>query len=385
MKTEDISWISQELPPSLNVTAYVVDDPTAPLHPPKNKGHEVMIYLSYIIEHYDNPSAPLADVTLFMHAHRHTHHNNELLGHDAVQMLRRLSPNHVLRKGYVNLRCHWNPGCPEWLHPQQQRQQRYDNSQSDDPADLTERAGNDNDDDEAHGGEEMGKQESPLLPLAWRELFPSSPLPLHLSQPCCAQFALSRTRIHSIPFSRYVLFRDWMLRTPLTDYISGRVWEYTWQFLFTGQGAVCPAEHRCYCDLYGICFGGGSSADDNNGGDDQEGAARGQGYEEFMQLKKQRDEIVKEAKRLREAEAESPRIRLLPSTSSSSTRGHTPAVEAQKGKAGGKAEAERLDALARALDRELEARRQGAIERGQDPKLRALECGREEWRQGYGF
>lgn len=56
-----------------------------------------MVYLSYIIENYNN----LADVNIFMHAHRMAWHNNELLDHDAVQVIARLSAERVQREGYV--------------------------------------------------------------------------------------------------------------------------------------------------------------------------------------------------------------------------------------------------------------------------------------------
>jgi hypothetical protein len=29
-----------------------------------------------------------------------------------------------------------------------------------------------------------------------------------------------------------------------------------WQFVFTGHNVLCPQEHVCYCDGFGICFGG---------------------------------------------------------------------------------------------------------------------------------
>jgi hypothetical protein len=58
---------------------------------------EVMVYLSYIIENYNK----LADVNIFMHAHRHAWHNNELLDHDSVQVIGRLSAERVQREGYV--------------------------------------------------------------------------------------------------------------------------------------------------------------------------------------------------------------------------------------------------------------------------------------------
>ncbi|KAL8746295.1 MAG: hypothetical protein Q9190_001667 [Brigantiaea leucoxantha] len=220
MQQEDITWISKELP-ELDVYVYIADNITAAVHPPKNKGHEVMVYLSYIIEHFDD----LPDIVLFMHAHRWTHHNNELLGSDAVQMVQRLNSAYVLEKGYFNMRCHWSPGCPEWLHPMSRQ-------------------------------ESMGKQEEAVLAQSWKELFPFDPLPAFLGQPCCAQFALSKQRILSLPLSRYIFFRDWILRTTLSDYVSGRIWEYSWQYIFANQAAYCPAEHICYCAGFGVCFGG---------------------------------------------------------------------------------------------------------------------------------
>ncbi|KAF1353509.1 hypothetical protein BDV97DRAFT_290642 [Delphinella strobiligena] len=227
VSSENTSWIEQELGDilypngPLQTAIYVVDDPHAELHPPKNKGHEVMVYLSYIIDHYEN----LPDISLFMHAHRVAWHNDDALDYDAAQMVRSLSAERVIREGYMNLRCHWDPGCPDWMHPG-----------------TTERT--------------YEKQEEVLIAESWSELFPMDPIPPVLSQPCCAQFALSRERILALPLSRYVFFRDWLLRTPLDDYISGRVWEYLWQYIFTGHAVECPAMHICYCDGYGLCFGG---------------------------------------------------------------------------------------------------------------------------------
>ncbi|PWY71037.1 hypothetical protein BO94DRAFT_476773 [Aspergillus sclerotioniger CBS 115572] len=217
---EDTSWIESELP-EWETAIYAVNDPSAPLHPPKNKGHEVMVYLSYIIEHYDI----LPDIIAFMHSHQFAWHNDDLFGGDAADLLRRLNPAYVVRQGYVNLRCAWSPGCPAWLHP----------------GTLVE---------------DQTKQEEVMLARAWGEIFPDDPVPEVLSQPCCAQFAVSRERILAIPRARFIYFRDWMLRTELSDYISGRIWEYLWQVVFTGESVVCVKEHICYCDGYGICFGG---------------------------------------------------------------------------------------------------------------------------------
>lgn len=233
----ETDWIRTKLP-DVELATYVANDTGAIMHPPRNKGHEVMGYLSYIIDHYAN----LPDIVVFMHAHRWAPHNAELLNYDAVEMIKRLSGQHVLRQGYVNMRCKWDPGCPEWLHPTNKH-------------------------------ETLTRQEEMMASKCWAELFPLQALPPFLAQACCAQFALSRERILSIPLSRFIYYRDWVLTTPLSDYISGRIWEYLWHFLFTGSSSYCPAEHRCYCETYGICFAGEGS------------------FEDFKKLRHQRDDL----------------------------------------------------------------------------------------------
>jgi hypothetical protein len=222
-KEEEMNWLEENFGGDeyIKFVVYTADNVTAEHHPPKNKGHETMIYLSYIIDYYHK----LSDVNIFLHAHRHGWHNNELLGQDAVQIISRLSAERVQREGYMNMRCQWEPGCPSWMHPGVVEEDPY-------------------------------KQEETLLAKSWSEIFPLDPIPHVLAQPCCAQFAVSRDRIQALPLSRYVFCRDWLLRTRLPDYISGRVWEYVWQFVFTGNNVVCPKEHVCNCDGFGVCFGG---------------------------------------------------------------------------------------------------------------------------------
>lgn len=318
MQEDDVSWISKELP-GLNMTVYVANDPRAPMHPPKNKGHEVMVYLSYLIENYDR----LPDIVLFMHSHRWTHHNNEYLGFDASQMIRALNGAHVVRHGYVNMRCHWSPGCPEWLRP-------------------------------TSTGDTLGRQEETVLEHCWRELFPFDPLPSFLAQPCCAQFALSRDRITSIPRSRYVFYRDWILRTPLSDYVSGRIWEYSWQYLFTKNSAHCPPEHVCYCDGFGICFGGEVP------------------YKQYVEILGKKDRIADELSR-------DGRIHHSDGYTTSKVENGSslnPVVN--------DTERTRLKAHITELEAELSARKEEAQRRGADPRSRAEECGRP-WKEGDGF
>lgn len=220
MDKKEVAWMHKELS-NTNVSIYVAGDLSASLHPPKNKGHEVIIYLSYIIDNY----AQLPDVIIFMHSHRWARHNNQILDYDAAQMIKRLNSSYVIKQGYVNMRCEWDPGCPEWLYPSNSR-------------------------------DNLTKQEEAVLSKSWNEIFPLNPSPPFLAQACCAQFAVSKERILSTPMSRYIFYRDWMLATPLSDYIAGRIWEYSWHFVFTGEHSYCPLQSLCYCEGFGICFGG---------------------------------------------------------------------------------------------------------------------------------
>jgi predicted Fe-S protein YdhL (DUF1289 family) len=317
LSSEPTEWIERRLGDliedgSLTTAVYTVDDRKAELHPPKNKGHEVMVYLSYIIDYYDK----LADVNIFIHAHWTAWHNNELLELDSADTVRHLKPERVTRDGYMNLRCHWDPGCPAWLRP-------------------------------GNTKKDFDKPEEILLAESWSQLFPQDPIPTILSQPCCAQFAVSRERILALPKMRYIYMRDWLIRTELTDYLSGRVFEYIWQYIFTASPIHCPSMSVCYCDGYGICFGGPKA------------------FDEWFELRFDRNEL-KEELRLWEEKAQ--RIE----DSRKHSKGGKMPEEAelsipQLGKN------QELKEKIEKLDEELERRRQKAFELGRDPKQRELE------------
>jgi hypothetical protein len=305
LKGEDVSW-TEELE-GLNRSIYTVDDENSSLTVPKNKGHEAMAYLTYIIDNYDN----LPDTVLFFHPHRVTWHNNVILDLDSKKTIERLSDAKVARDGYFNARCHLDPGCPDWLHPNRP------------PAEW----------DLVHKTEERF-----FTPRVWRELHPDAPVPHAISQPCCAQLAVSGERIRSHPRSEYLRYREWLLQTDLEDENSGRIMEYTWQYIFTGQSEFCPSQHQCYCDGYGICFGGTTDA----------------ALQNWLDL----------LKKLERADAE---LDDLPRSSPEELRSLTAA----------RADRDTLNA-------ELERLRREAYRRGEDPRNRALECGRS-WNEGDGF
>ena len=166
-------------------------------------------------------------MSIFVHAHRWAWHNNDLLSSDAALTVQRLSTAKVLRDGYVNLRCHHEPGCTAPLRP----------------ATAT--------------AFDVARPEELLVADVWRaHLFPDAPLPDALAQPCCSQFAVSAAAARAVPRATYARLRAWLLATPLDDALAGRVCEHAWHFLWLGVPVRCPAEHACYCDTYGVCFGG---------------------------------------------------------------------------------------------------------------------------------
>jgi hypothetical protein len=213
--TDDMSWLDGHFPVKNTTSSH------------STKGRESLAYLNYIVENYDR----LADVTIFIHNQDHTWHNVRLFYFRMSRMLAQLDRAFVMRQGYFNLRCDWEPGCPARLN-------------------LSSTTYSD------EGGQIDREVEA--MRVSWVQLHPGEPLPTELAQPCCSQFAASRERIHAVPLERWVHFRDWVLSTPLNDWFAGRVWEYTWQYVLAGDRVTkwCPTERDCFCYGYNVCFDG---------------------------------------------------------------------------------------------------------------------------------
>ncbi|KAH6655444.1 hypothetical protein BKA67DRAFT_560685 [Truncatella angustata] len=223
-KDENVDWIREGFQePEYRLRVYSVDDPESnDLHTPINKGHEVMPYLTYILSHYHD----LSDINIFLHPHQFAWHTWDAIIPDTAELLHRFNMERVERLGYVNMRCRWNPGCPAHI----------DTQSLDAAADMPEMA---------------------IFANSFIELFGQDvELPAMMGGACCSQFAVTRERIQSVPIERYAAMRDWVITTHLDDGLAGRVFESLWQFLFLDEAVLCPREHLCYCDAYGLCFGG---------------------------------------------------------------------------------------------------------------------------------
>lgn len=309
LKSEDVSWIAAE---HLDVQEflYVVDDSEALLRPPQNKGHEAMVYLTYIIDFYDS----LPDVSLFMHAHQYSIHNSKIFHHDATAMIRHLSNERVMREGYVNMRCELDPGCPNKL--------------------------------DDYGLFEGGKEWKEKIVEFYQTFHPGSPAPTEMSAPCCAQFALSKERILATPRGQYLFYRDFLMQLDMDDHSSGRVWEYLWHLVFTGETVLCLDSHVCHCDTYGVCFDGPEE------------------LHEWFSILAQSNNIRKQLESLGAEEKEGGNA----AESALNSVDQEQAMQIQL-----------LD-----LDLRGEEIRQAAFVRGRDPKVRAKVAGRA-WKDGDGY
>ncbi|KAJ5104333.1 hypothetical protein NUU61_001680 [Penicillium alfredii] len=216
MEDDDTSWLS-EFFPDWSKSIYVVDNEDAPLTVTHNKGRESMVYLTYIIDNYDH----LPDTMLFIHSQRYQWHNDDPY-YDGVPMLRNFQVPYLERRGYVNLRCAWMLGCPVEIRP------------------LT-----DTHREDVHAGE--------YYKTAFMELFPGEPVPDEVGVSCCAQFGVTRSKVLQRPRRDYERFRTWLLDTPLSDDMSGRVMEYSWHMIFGQKPVYCPTAQECYCQVFGLC------------------------------------------------------------------------------------------------------------------------------------
>ncbi|KAK6355833.1 hypothetical protein TWF718_000214 [Orbilia javanica] len=223
---EDATWVKEKLP-DWRPVIYAVDSRTDKdyLHVLVNKGRESMPYLTYLIDFYDD----LSDINVFIHAHengypRAWHNDPQNAEYSAVKMLQFLRLDNIREKGYVNLRCTPNPGCPAELHPQGQF---FDK-----------------------GSIEIGWKK------LWGHMYGNDSYPESVGVACCAQFAVTKQKIHEQPKEFYEKLMDWLLTTDEED--AGRVFEYFWHIIFGMSAVHCDKSYSdCVCEVYNCTAGAG--------------------------------------------------------------------------------------------------------------------------------
>ena len=183
---------------------YNVDsqDTNATLKIPKNKGHEAMVYLSFIIERWDT----LPRYTVFVHGHEKSWHQEN----DLVPLIQNMKLSALDAEGYIPLRCDWYPSCPREIRPVAH--------------------------DAIVWGPGVHRQDAEDgIVEAWPIFFPEVEIPPTISSQCCAQFAVTDDRIRSRSLETYTMMREWLLNTTLIDDVSGRVLEKLWAYIFTNE------------------------------------------------------------------------------------------------------------------------------------------------------
>ncbi|TKA68116.1 hypothetical protein B0A55_08290 [Friedmanniomyces simplex] len=203
--TDDVTWMAS-IEQNWTTFPYDVDTPhndaDPRLHLPAAKGHEAIVYLTWLIAHYD----ALPWHAVFVHGHRDAWHQPE----DIVHLITGLKRPALARAGYVSLRCDWYPSCPAEIRPL--------------------------DHDAVVWGPGVWRNEAELAIAGnWRLLFPGEELPQTIAAPCCAQFAVIRQAILRRPKSDYERMRQWLMDTLLVDDVSGRVFEKLWAYILTGE------------------------------------------------------------------------------------------------------------------------------------------------------
>lgn len=216
--SENATWLDEYFP-EWEKNIYHVDDPQAALTVPKNKGRESMVYLTYIIDNYDN----FPDNILFIHPTRYQWHNDDP-DYDGVPMLRHFQLPYLESQGYVNIRCAWTLGCPREIKPY-----------------------------EEEGEHRAAVHAGGVYKTAFEQLFPDVKVPRYVGVSCCAQFAATKEKIRERSVDEYMRWRRWILETELEDSISGRVFEYSWHMIFGKPAVHCPRAQDCYCKTFGLC------------------------------------------------------------------------------------------------------------------------------------
>lgn len=198
---DDTAWLAQ-IPPALNWTVahYRVDAPLSPaLSVPSTNGNEAMVYLTYIIDHYEI----LPDVIFFHHAHLKAWHQKRT----SLEELAHLRPSYVLKAGYASTRC--LSGCEN----------------------IVKLAGGQPGAFPAFASLDRKTQLVTLLD-AFLEEEKGETVPPRIAAPCCAQFAVSREAVRRREREWWVDLRAWVANTPLKSMNSGRLMEHLWHLWF---------------------------------------------------------------------------------------------------------------------------------------------------------
>ncbi|WEW56467.1 hypothetical protein PRK78_001911 [Emydomyces testavorans] len=203
---ENVQWAYRLQPEWIPFVYSINEEPGFALRLPINRGREAMAYLTFIIDNYDT----LPEIIAFVHGAHYQWHNDGV-GSWTTAHLKNLYISTVERKGYVNLRCNPDPGCPISVEPFRPTEEDIKN--------CDVRAN---------------------FPDIYMQLFnvTREEVPNRIAAVCCAQFAVSRNRIRQRPRSDYIRMRDWALTAEFNSQAIGWLFEMIWHIIFQNDAVL---------------------------------------------------------------------------------------------------------------------------------------------------
>jgi len=176
---ENLSWTN-----NLTYPFSIISRKNIPRETPPNKGHEASSYLEYIIYNYAN----LPDVCIFVHGHRNDWHHKQNMD----DKIYKLQFNH----SYYNIN------------------------------DLNV--------------DSLKNQENALNMLqkyihVFNEILNQNIVTEKIKYKPCAQFYVKKQNILRNSKDKYIKLYDFLMKTNVQSYWSGRFFEYLWHFIFTGN------------------------------------------------------------------------------------------------------------------------------------------------------
>ena len=197
---------------------------------PVNKGREAMVYLTYIINNYDN----LPDSNLFVHGHHESWHQKSNLN----GIVEHLNWDY---NSFANLRCviKENAGDSPRLQKKcitYQPTPRLSSNFS--CVNIT------------------GPSYLCHFDQLWvnvMEKYGFGELPSFISTQCCSQFFVSKQTVLRNSKEFYMDLRREIMKDNTDSYNVGISFEFLWHIMFTNQSVFCPTYEECYCKLYNLC------------------------------------------------------------------------------------------------------------------------------------
>ena len=178
----NVDWV-YKIKGSPNIFIYDKQNPTNKYNIPVNKGNEASVYLKYIIDHYDT----LSEFTFFTHDEEYSwHHSGSIIDQfDRAVLLNKLFYN-------INDKIVLGDVIYDPLYKQY---------------------------------------------AEWYKIYIDRYIPLNklLTKGVrgCAQFLVHKNAIRLRPRQFYENLYNWIITTPLSNWVNGRFMEWTWHLIFT--------------------------------------------------------------------------------------------------------------------------------------------------------